>query len=312
MLGQPGDRRGQVLAVVEDQQRAPVAQVLDDERERTRRATGVEPAARHADRRRDGRRRARRVVDRRQVDAPDAARERGEQAQGHLRGQAGLADAAGAGERHEPVVGEPLAHRLELGDAVDEARQPLTEVGGRRGARRRRGELGVLDEHAALELAQLRRRLEAHVVEPADEGAVGREGVGLAPGAVEREQLQRGEALVERLGVDRAVELGQRVAVATQLDQRAQPSLDRRQAQLLEAPDLGLQRVEVGHVGVRAPAHERQGAPVGLGRLGGRERGGLADEALEALRVELARLDGEAVTGPVARDPRGAAAEVGA
>ena len=137
MLGEHGAGADQVLAVVQDQQRAPPAELGAEALE------GGEPRREGEPKRGGGRvRHQPRVAEARQLDQPDAvaalrdARRRG------LQGETGLARPAGARERDQAMAVEQPGDLAQLAVAPDEARQRDRQVVastlGRRGPRRAR------------------------------------------------------------------------------------------------------------------------------------------------------------------------------
>ena len=116
---------------------------------------------------------------------------------------------------------------------------------------------GLVDEDVALQLTRGGAGLEPELGEAGAEAAERFERLDLAAGAVEGQRVRADELLLVRLGRHQPLELGQRLVVAAELDQRADPALGRARPQLLEPADLGL-----GEVGVRDVA-ERRAAPEG-------------------------------------------------
>jgi hypothetical protein len=122
--GEPGARGGEVLAVVDDEQQPPVADLLDEGVER--RLGGVVVQAQRVG---GGQRDERRVVQPGQVDEAHAVREGPPDPGRDARGEPGLADAARPGQRHQPCAGQQLASVGQFATPVDEAgrldRQPV-------------------------------------------------------------------------------------------------------------------------------------------------------------------------------------------
>ena len=127
-----GEDRGRiedVFAVVEDEQRALVA---DEVAER-----GGRPARRPIleSERGEGRLdHERRVLDRRQLDEPDPVRELASRIARPAHGELRLADTARAGERQEPRVAECAPNVVEFLAASYETRQFDWQVAGRQGS----------------------------------------------------------------------------------------------------------------------------------------------------------------------------------
>ena len=135
-----GDARGgvdDVLEVVQDEQH----RALGKER-RQRLDRGSRCAVEQADRPGDQRLDVGRVLDRRERHEPRPVGVLGLDRAGRLGGDARLADAARAGDGHEPGVVEQRPERLDLVVAPDEGRQPRLEVADRRPAGADRRKLG--------------------------------------------------------------------------------------------------------------------------------------------------------------------------
>ena len=243
-----------------------------------------------------------------EADEDHTARELGQQLARRLDREPGLAGAPGAGQRQQPHLGPPRQRRdrrhLEL--AAQERRQRPGQVRRPRLARRRRGDRRVLLQHRPLERLQLRRRLDAELVEHAARLAVGLERVGLPPRAVEREDQLAANALAIRVRGGKATPApgprprGGRGRAPPRAGPRAPP------AALVQPAGLGARERGVDAV-QRGPAPERERVseqPRGRARVPASERlPALRRELLEPLEVELARLDPQAVAGPVRLDP---------
>ena len=135
---------------------------------------------------------------------------------------------ADAGDRrgHDELALDPPASVRAEGQRAaaqraerERGRHHAARIGGERRDGRRRGarrsERRVLLEDRALEVAQRGARLDAELVDQRRAGRPeGLERVGLAPGAVERQHLQRAEALVQRVLGDQRVELRDQLGVA--------------------------------------------------------------------------------------------------
>ena len=221
---------------------------------------------------------------------------------GQLERQPRLAGAADARHGQQAAVAQQLLGPRQVLLAAEEAagarRQPP------RGRPRRAGQAGLVDEDAALELARGGARLEPELGQAGAERPQRLEGLDLAAGAVERQRMGADELLLERLGGDQALELGQRLVVAPELDQRARPALGGALPQLLQPPDLGLRELRVRDVA------ERRAAPQGERLVVGGERrlrhlgGGVGDQALEPDGVDLVEVGSEPVAGAVADEQR--------
>jgi hypothetical protein len=109
----------------------------------------------------------------------------------------------------------------------------------------------------------------------------------LPPGTVEGEHQLSAEALAVWVLAHERLELADERRVAAGGEIGVDPVLEARQAELVEPGALRLGETSLRDIGERAAAPERK------------RRGGLAgcDERLEALEVELARVDAKPVTG---------------
>ena len=133
----------------------------------------------------------------------------------------GLHRVAAADEQGSEDLGvEPFAQFGRAGEVRDETGDPPPER-PHRGLRLRRWGRGprprFLPEDRLLELPQVRRRLDPELVyEQAPSLTVGREGLRLAAGAVEREHELAAEALAERVVGDERLEVTDDVRMAAQ------------------------------------------------------------------------------------------------
>ena len=186
----------------------------------------------------------------------------------------------------------------------------------RAGARGRRGggcdERRVVVEDPALERARRGARREAELEQPPRELAVGRERLDLAPGREQRDHQRADELLAQRVGSHQPPQLGDRLQRPAELDERAGARPLRLAAQVLEPAHLGARELGVGEVAVRRPAPQRQAAVEHLQRGRGGQRGGRVHAAFEAVRVDLLRVDRQAVAGAVADEQRRRGAAVAA
>ena len=129
---------------------------------------------------------------------------------------------------------------------------------------RRRGTLvrrqsRVLAKDRLLELVQRRARLDAELVdEQPARLAIDLERLGLSTGAVERSHERRAQPLAQRMLADEHLELGDELGVAAEREVGFDAPLERAQAELFEAADLGLRERLVGEVGERRPAPEAE------------------------------------------------------
>ena len=184
---------------------------------------------------------------------------------GDLQGQPRLAGAADAGDGEQPAVAQQLLGARQVLLAAEEAAGAGWQA-ARRGAALA-GQAGLVDEDAALELARGGAGLEPELGKAGAQRPQRAERLDLPPGAVQRQRVGAHELLLQRLGGDQPLQLGQRLLVPAELDQRPHATLGGAGAQLLQAPDLGLREVGVGDVA------ERRAAPQGERLLVGGERG---------------------------------------
>ena len=167
---------------------------------------------------------------------------------------------------------------------------------------------GVLGENCPLQRLELRPWAQPQLgVEGPRRLLVRVERVGLAAGAVEGEHELRARALAQRVAGHERLEFGHQLAVPAELEVRLDPVLQCRRAHALQPRDLRLGEGLEGEVGQRraAPLRERRAQTRGgTLRDPGRERAPtLVGHALEALEVELARLQEQAVAGRRAHEP---------
>ncbi len=126
---------------------------------------------------------------------------------------------------------------------------------------------------------------------------IGREGVGLAAAAMEREHQLRPEALAQRMLGDEPLELGDRAQPLLELG--VHQVLQRRHAQLLEPRDVGLRERVERAIRQRGPAPQRQDPPQRGGRFarpaGGQGATCVIHPRLEHRSVERTGSDAEHV-----------------
>ena len=123
----------------------------------------------------------------------------------------------------------------------------------------------------------------------------------LTAGPVEREHELRAQPLAERVLGDERLELGDEVCMTPELELGLDPVLGGSQPQLLEPCRLGARERRVREVGEHRPPPELERVTQpgrSLRRVaGGQHRSRLLDQALEAIRVQLAHLDPQHVPG---------------
>ena len=151
-------------------------------------------------------------------------------------------------------------------------------------------------EDPLLQLAELRRWIEAELLERRARLLEALEGVRLPPGPIEREHVVRAQPLAVWIRGHERVELRHERAVAPVVEICGDPRLERRQTALLQARRLRLGEGLVRDVRERRPAPERE-------RLGGRS---LRDEPLEPLDVQLPLLHAQQIAGRARDDAVGA------
>ena len=152
-------------------------------------------------------------------------------------------------------------------------------------------------EHAPLEAAKLRRRLEAELVERVARLPVRRERIRLPPRAVEGDDPLCLEALAVRVRDDERLELSGERRVAPRPEVEVDPRLDRGEPALVEPRGGGHRERLVREVGERRAAPERERLAETV-----RPRRG---EPLEPIDVELVRLDPNQVPRRPGHDPVG-------
>jgi hypothetical protein len=133
------------------------------------------------------------------------------------------------------------------------------------------------------------------------EGLIDGQGLGLPARTVQRQHELVGERFPVWVLGGQPGELCDQLGVLAQLKFRLVPLLQRRQAQVVEASGLDGGDRGYGSTGQgRAPPQGERRLQEGgrAARLAGRDRlPGLTHQRLEAVQVELARLDGELVAG---------------
>ena len=196
------------------------------------------------------------VRDGREVDERPAAdgRARGER-------EACLPGPARSRERHEPASGRPRRAVIAASSSarpISSGRPSREAPPGRGLARQRR----VVLEHAPLEAAKLRGRLEPELVERVAGLAVRRERIRLPPRAVEGDDPLCLEALAVRVRDDERLELSGERRVTPRREVEVDPRLERGEPALVEPRGGGLLRTARTR-GRRAPGRARARAPRG-------------------------------------------------
>lgn len=201
-----------MLAVVEDQQRRPVAQRVREARGRGQwRARGAGRVVPDPDHRADrlphlgpsvgrGPDGGRRRVERRELHQVDTAGElRAESGRGRQR-ELRLADAAGPGEGHQPVGAQQLAYVIDgfsTADQLGERRRYVARRAGRRcGGRGRGGERRVLGEDRAVQGRQRGTRIHPQLLgQPGAQLRVAAQCRVLAAGEIQGPQMRGAQPL---------------------------------------------------------------------------------------------------------------------
>ena len=234
---------------------------------------------------------------------------------GELCDEPRLADPRGPPDHHadDPALARPLpapAQPAKLVLAAGEQRRAALELDGELDDRWRRVEARVLGEDLLLESAQLGPGLDPDLLDQRlARLAVGIEGLGLAPGAIEGEHALGVKALAQWLLGDQSLEPNDRILMAPGRQLGVDRQFERPHVELLEATDLRAGERLGGDVGERgaAPELERGGGQAvrpGAGPLAG----GLLDQLLEAQGVDRARGQAQLVAVPPGDDLRFSAA----
>ena len=200
---------------------------------------------------------------------------------GPVHGEGGLAHARHAGHRRDrhrrrggggrlPLRGEDGVQAGELvhppGEAGDRERQLRRQRRGgvRRGdgGRRRwrwRVELGGLAQDRRLQLAQRGARADAELlVEQVPQPLVGREGLLLPTGAVQRQHQLPVHGLLERKLPGQGLQLGHQPGGLAQRQPGVEQPLHRDQPQPLQPVRVLAEPVQTGHVGQRRPTPQAE------------------------------------------------------
>ena len=219
--------------------------------------------------------------------------------------QAGRALHVGEQERHRPV--RPGDH------ALSPHEQPRLFAGrhARRGRRlpardgrpgRRPVQSRSMPQDVVLQLGELRAGIEAELVrEPVAELLEGGQRVRLAPGPVQAHHQQGPQPFPQRIDGNQPLQLRHQLVVSPERNVGFQPRFHRRDPQRIEALRLVADQLDVGDVGQRRAAPQRQ--PLRQQLDGDRgpavAHGGapLSQQTLEAPGVEVLRRDHEPVPG---------------
>jgi hypothetical protein len=121
-------------------------------------------------------------------------------------------------------------------------------------------------QHRLLQPLQLLARLQPQFLgDQISRPPVCSERVGLAFAAVEREDELAPETLAERMLGDEALQLADQLGVEPELELRLDSAFERFEAQLLEAPTLQGERLDVDDVGERTAAPQCEPIAQALG-----------------------------------------------
>ena len=296
MVEQPdrevGGHLHDVLAVVEDHQGGAGPEPFEEGRLAAGSVQGRDQDVDHI-------RAGDRVLQPGQPDRVDGVRRR--QPPADLEGDRGLADPARSDDLDQPLPGQQLRQRRDVGVAPDQSGRHRREVAplasGPARCGRLRGRCDVLRQDVPLQLLQGRPGVEAELVtQLGPDALVGRQRVGLPPGPVERRDEQLPQALMERVLRDRALELPDHAARATELQPGPEPDLEQGGVGLVDsgaghARPLGV----AGHLERRSPEQAQRRAAqlrclLGLATLpepGRRRRRPLHCEDVDVIRLDL-------------------------
>jgi hypothetical protein len=202
-----------------------------------------------------------------------------------------LPDSRLAAERHDlPVTpsrrGVRLVQPRELAFATHQRGRRGGDGRGRHRYRRHhrpRPQRLVLVQHLALELTGLGRGLQSELDQLAAQSAIRVEGLDLPAGPVQRRHQRAHRPFAKRIAAQQPPQLGHRVLLAPELDQRCGAPLDRLAPELVERRDLALREVGVREVGERRAAPERECLVEQCERIGGRALRNLGHEPPGAL-----------------------------
>ena len=204
-----------------------------------------------------------------------------------------------------PPSRQQRAQDLQLALAVDQRlRGRSLELARELGRGLRDRQCRVLAQDRGLQALQLGSRLDADLL---DQGGarlhVGLERVRLASAAIQREHPLGVQALAQRVLGQQRVNLTEDLLVAAGGQVGIDGQLGGRQPQLLQPPDLGARERLRGDVGQRLAAVQRQRQSR---RVAGATAPGLADQPLEAQRVDQLAIDPQLVRAPARHDLRAA------
>jgi hypothetical protein len=198
-----------------------------------------------------------------QIDKPDALRIGLHDARGQFERQARLPDTTESGQRQEARFAEQPIEVSEFATAADEARQRRGQVMRWRMSRNGRD---LMAQHRLLQLSQLLSRFQPQLIgKLLARAPVRSERVCLAFAAVEREDEVAPETLSKRMLGDEALEFTDKLGMEPKLELCLDSPFERDEPQLLQAPTLQGERLDVDDVGERTAAPQREPVAEALG-----------------------------------------------
>jgi hypothetical protein len=168
--------------------------------------------------------------------------------------------------------------------------------------------LRSLRQDSTLQLLESGPRLDPELLrQSAAAGLEGREGLGLATRPVEREHQLAEQALAEGMLPMQGLELRDQLAAVADREIRLEAFLECLQPSVFELLHRLLRELLVLEVGERGAAPEREGLPQQVGSRGrippGERLAASAEEVLEAVEVQFARLHTQGVARRPPREP---------
>jgi hypothetical protein len=162
-------------------------------------------------------------------------------------------------------------------------------------------------EDLSLESLEIGTRLEPELVgETTAPRLVGRESLGLSPGAIQREHEQAERTLTERMLTDDELDLGYELGIPPEGEIRLDPLLVRHRPALFQPKSVLMRKLFVEHVRQRGATPEGDRGSQCPARFCGIAPCELLppelEQLLEPVEIALARLDVEHVTRWASRD----------
>ncbi len=238
-------RRGldHVLAVVQDQQRLPLAD-RGDEPVRQLRVRG--PAEQGVPEAEPGERRLRHIAvraDGGELHQPGPVRQVAEQRARGLRGQPGLPRAARPDHGGEPVLGDELADRGDIGASADEGGQLGAQVGLAARFPLPHALPQLTPQQRDVQRGQLRRGVDAQRIgQGLPRALVHQQRLAVATGRGEGAHQRGDEPFPQRVRGHQAGQFRDHLRTASERDLRVEPLLRGGQAQPFEPVDRGIER----------------------------------------------------------------------